>query len=322
MLADTHGLTFNKDFAKPAGKFDLAVHCGDLTQESKLSEFRDSLSLLKDIDASLKLVIAGNHEITLDTPTFQRHLARSGLDPNDPAVVKEYGAPDEARALFNQQDDIQFLEEGTHTFTLANGAKFTIYASPWTPIRHSDGALGSGEAGWAFQYQPSDHDFDIQPDTDIVVTHGPPHGILDYVSGRRGGCSDLFAAIERSRPRLHCFGHIHASWGAKMVTWRKQDQNASTQQLSHFTAIDNDKSVVVEKLAGLKPGKFDVDMAKQEKAKRLAGMLRDGFCDVTPGDEVITSKGEHTMFVNAAVEGDGEVPIQPPMVLNLELPRI
>lgn len=50
---------------------------------------------------------------------------------------------------------------------------------------------------------------------DLVITHGPPLGILDVGgSGNRNqGCKQLLGAIRRVRPALHVFGHIHQSYG-------------------------------------------------------------------------------------------------------------
>ena len=51
---------------------------------------------------------------------------------------------------------------------------------------------------------------------DILVTHGPPRGVLDrVVSGERVGSSALADAVARVRPRLHVFGHIHEARGQK-----------------------------------------------------------------------------------------------------------
>lgn len=54
----------------------------------------------------------------------------------------------------------------------------------------------------------------IPQDTDILLTHGPPHGIgnLDRITtGQSVGCEELTSKLRRGelRPRLHCFGHIH-----------------------------------------------------------------------------------------------------------------
>ena len=49
---------------------------------------------------------------------------------------------------------------------------------------------------------------------DILVTHGPPHGVLDrLISGKRVGSTAIADAVRRVEPRLHIFGHIHESRG-------------------------------------------------------------------------------------------------------------
>ncbi len=74
ILSDTHGETFERKemFSQHA---DVAIHCGDLTEESKLEEYRTTLQLLIDIQAPLKLVIAGNHDFTMDIPAFKEKVA-------------------------------------------------------------------------------------------------------------------------------------------------------------------------------------------------------------------------------------------------------
>ena len=55
----------------------------------------------------------------------------------------------------------------------------------------------------------------IPADTHILVTHGPPYGILDREPGspKREGCTELRLAVMRLQPRLHVFGHVHAGYG-------------------------------------------------------------------------------------------------------------
>lgn len=54
----------------------------------------------------------------------------------------------------------------------------------------------------------------IPADTDVLITHGPPYGIKDYIyDGSNVGCEDLAAAVARIKPRLHVFGHIHEDYG-------------------------------------------------------------------------------------------------------------
>ena len=58
----------------------------------------------------------------------------------------------------------------------------------------------------------------IPDDTDILVTHGPPNGILDKTGAMFGnmnvGCQKLASqVIYRIKPKLHIFGHIHEAHG-------------------------------------------------------------------------------------------------------------
>ena len=57
----------------------------------------------------------------------------------------------------------------------------------------------------------------IPEDTDVVITHGPPLGVLDEVSAYRNtknrGCPVLAEAINRINPKIHIFGHIHEGYG-------------------------------------------------------------------------------------------------------------
>ena len=318
ILSDTHGADFGPD-ERPLQRADVAIHCGDLTDGSKLDEFRTALKLLKSIDAPLKLAIAGNHDFTLDASAFNQKIADAS-PPLDPTLVtKEYGVPGQVKQMFEDAKDagIVLLEEGTHRFTLANGALLTVYASPYTP------ALGA----WGFQYHPNNgRDFAIGQGVDIAITHGPPKGIMDYTYGReRAGCPDLFAAIAKSKPRVHCFGHIHEGWGATLVKWRESQPGSNIDERpSHFTAIENDNTVLIEKLARLKPAKYDSPEDTRVKTRKLEQIKRDR-CWITShcgDDEHPLVYGERTLFVNAAVSGCDEEDdvIQKPWLVDIGLP--
>ena len=54
----------------------------------------------------------------------------------------------------------------------------------------------------------------IPGNTDILITHGPAHGMLDWVpNGQRVGCEDLFQRIMDIQPKIHVCGHIHTGYG-------------------------------------------------------------------------------------------------------------
>ncbi|KAG9774423.1 hypothetical protein ABEF93_000053 [Exophiala dermatitidis] len=309
ILSDTHGKDFDLD-DRPNQHADVVLHCGDLTDGSKLEEFRSTIQMLKNINAPLKLVIAGNHDFTMDIPAFKAKLAEV-VTPLEPELVaREYGTFGQARQLFDdaRKEGIVFLEEGTHHFTLENGARLKVYVSPYTP------SMGA----WGFQYHPNKgRRFHIEEGTDIVMTHGPPRGVMDFTyRGDRAGCPHLFASIAQARPRIHCFGHIHEGWGAKVVTWK----DSGFDEPSHFTAIDNDNSPVIEKLATLRPNSFDSEETAMKKREKLE-KLRLNRCATTSHrkqDKYQLQGGRETLFLNASIMGGEEFP-QRPWVVDIEL---
>ena len=53
----------------------------------------------------------------------------------------------------------------------------------------------------------------IPVDTDVLITHTPAYGILDYDDNIYYGSKELFFRISAVNPRLHLFGHIHSQNG-------------------------------------------------------------------------------------------------------------
>jgi Icc-related predicted phosphoesterase len=55
----------------------------------------------------------------------------------------------------------------------------------------------------------------IPASTDVLITHGPPHGVLDtaHPTTAHLGCEELAEAVQQIRPMLHVFGHIHGGQG-------------------------------------------------------------------------------------------------------------
>lgn len=85
---------------------------------------------------------------------------------------------------------------------------FNLWASPMTPT------FGN----WAFMADRGDpiktYWDKIPEGTDVLVTHGPPLGILDMTPrGEAVGCWDLNEAVKRVNPKVHIFGHIHHGYG-------------------------------------------------------------------------------------------------------------
>jgi hypothetical protein len=91
---------------------------------------------------------------------------------------------------------------------IIDGVKF--YGSPWQPEFYD----------WAFNLPRGEKLAEkwakIPGNTDILITHGPAHGMLDWTpSGQRVGCEDLFHRIMEVQPKIHVCGHIHCAYGQK-----------------------------------------------------------------------------------------------------------
>jgi Icc-related predicted phosphoesterase len=86
----------------------------------------------------------------------------------------------------------------------------SIWGSPVTPY----GNVAFGISGAA---ERAEHWSSIPEGLDILVTHGPPHRVLDCDHGdtQHGGDPELRASVTRKCPRLHVFGHVHSAYGTR-----------------------------------------------------------------------------------------------------------
>jgi len=173
IVSDTH---LRHDFEIPLG--DVLLHCGDSTMDGSTKHLRFVGDWLGSLPHAHKVIIAGNHELTLERfRSFPKRYWPSATYLQD-AVVQ-----------------IQGLK---------------IYGSPWQP-EFQDWAFNLPRGPrlarkWAM----------IPDDTDILVTHGPPWGILDTIDaeGEHLGCEDLLSRVHAIRPKVHAFGHIHGGHGS------------------------------------------------------------------------------------------------------------
>lgn len=170
---------------------DVLIHAGDSTAMGTARELWEFNACLRALPHKYKIVIAGNHDWL-----FQKvpDLARSCLDA----------------AMYLQDSEV-----------LIEGLRF--YGSPWQPEFRQ----------WAFNLPRGaalQEKWDLIPDgIDVLITHGPPRGILDRVrGGEHLGCEALRSAVSHKQPRLHVFGHIHDSAGIhKVIGMRTTFVNAS-----------------------------------------------------------------------------------------------
>ena len=153
---------------------DVLVVAGDFTGWGRRTEIQEFNTWLAKQPARYKVVVAGNHDICLMKDPSVSRLLTAGYYLQDSGIEIE-------------------------------GIRF--YGSPWTP------RFGS----WAFMC--NEHELyqkwqRIPDNTDVLITHGPPFGILDINrSDDRTGSASLLDAVLRIKPQVHVFGHIHESQG-------------------------------------------------------------------------------------------------------------
>lgn len=195
VISDTHSL--HRQVTLPEG--DLLIHAGDFTVSGggdyDLGVIRDFNDWLAQQSHQYKVVVPGNHDrLFEDEPLAARALITN------------------ARLVQDEAFEIEGLK---------------LWASPWTPKFHSD--------YWKFHKnqgrQLQEHWAQIPEGLDVLITHGPPLAVLDYVpsfryntgraivmEGDHAGDEDLYAhVLLRAKPKVHVFGHIHAGYGTVKV---------------------------------------------------------------------------------------------------------
>lgn len=176
-ISDTHSY---HDLLKVPKNIDLIIFSGDESNHPvpiiNLPEFNRFIVWFAELPIKYKVFVAGNHSAAI----------ANGL-------VKKSEFSDKG---------IIYLE---NDYVVIEGLK--IFGSPITPTFNN----------WYFMKQRSKLDNLwklIDDNTDILVTHGPPIGILDLTEERdyklkQCGDKSLLNHIKRIKPILHCFGHIH-----------------------------------------------------------------------------------------------------------------
>ncbi len=169
----------NGQIAVPDG--DILIHAGDATITGTIDEIILFDYWFSGLPHKYKIFIAGNHDWLFET------------------------SPKYAQSLLT---DVIYLQDSSVEI---EGLK--IYGSPWQPRFFN----------WAFNLNRGRELAErwalIPDDVDILITHGPPNGILDEVPRKywieNTGCEELRKRVEEIRPRLHVFGHIHCGYGTE-----------------------------------------------------------------------------------------------------------
>ncbi|KAI1635716.1 Metallo-dependent phosphatase-like protein [Biscogniauxia mediterranea] len=212
-ISDTHNRTVNL----PKG--DVLIHCGDLTNNGSFTELSKQVAWLENADFECKIVVAGNHDLTLDPAFFAQWGAHFfNGDPQDPIACQN---------LLAQSPSLAYLCHESRTVKLTSPSgprtRFSVFGSPhspehgrapaWSAFQYGTTPDGNNEAADALWAQ-------IPLDTDILVTHGPARTHLDAtLRGSLAGCGSLQRAMCRVRPRLAVCGHVHEARGVERVRW-------------------------------------------------------------------------------------------------------
>lgn len=188
-ISDTHNM--HDKIVVPSG--DICIHAGDATGRGWEHEVRNFIKWYSKVDCEHKIYVPGNHDIGLEKnyDEWSTWFTDAGITIlNDESVIIE--------------------GVSTHDF---KEYKIKIHGSPITP----------NFGHWAFMRargeQINKHWMQIPGDVDILVTHGPPNGILDEVynmwdEGQHTGCEMLWRRILQVKPKIHIFGHIHEGAGS------------------------------------------------------------------------------------------------------------
>lgn len=192
VISDTHGL--HRELFLPEG--DIIIHAGDFCHLGNEEHLYDFLEWYRELNFKYKILIAGNHDFFADRePEKFRHLLPRGIIYlNDSGIAIE---------------------------------NFKFWGSPVQPD------LSSMAFGKPRGEKMNEHWELIPDDIDILITHTPPFGILDKSSrGNSLGCEYLLKKLYFLEPRIHIFGHIHASYGRLKIenTWYLNASNYNSQK--------------------------------------------------------------------------------------------
>ena len=183
LISDTH--TNHNDLNNSLIGGDVLIHSGDVSSRGNLEEISDFIKWFNSIDSyKQKIFIAGNHDY---------------LFQNNPKQTTE---------LLHNNPNIIYLHDN-HTF-LVGGDNIKVWGTPWQPEFNS----------WAFNLKRGGDEIkkkwsQIPKDTDLLITHGPPFGRLDWVTRdyKNVGSLELSKRLEVVKPKIHVFGHVHEGYG-------------------------------------------------------------------------------------------------------------
>lgn len=181
VISDTHRKHFELTKSLLNENIDLIIHAGDASNVKSpfinVNEMLEFLTWYESLPIKYKIFVPGNHDSSIE-----HNLVDFTKFPSVTVLIDE---------------SIQIED-------------LNIFGSPYTP---------SFGQGWAYNKSHSKLSNiwrQIIPDnTDILITHGPPKGVLDLTTDRHSkgyiqvGCKSLLNRVLEVQPQFHIFGHIH-----------------------------------------------------------------------------------------------------------------
>lgn len=198
-ISDTHGKIEGSKLHMPPG--DVLLHAGDFTQKGHMNEIQKFNSYLGALPYKVKVVIAGNHDLTFDDNITEASLRTFGVQKS---TVESYLSERGLKSVKQMLTSAIYLED-----SLVTVCGIKIYGAPWQPVF----------CDWGFNLNRGEDILKkwqtIPADLDILMTHGPPVGHGDLTGGNNNvGCVELLNTIQkRVKPKFHVFGHIHEGYG-------------------------------------------------------------------------------------------------------------
>jgi len=212
-LSDTHSK--HKQVPIPDG--DILIHAGDLTPRGNYYDFISVGKWFESLKERFKhrIFIAGNHDF--------------GLESDRQLILKSHF----------DRDVIYLQDSGVEL----EGIKF--WGSPWVNQFYN----------WAFMKEEDDlalHWEAISDDTQVLITHGPPFGILDTnkdevdketgIPDRCGSKTLLDRVMQLPNLKHHIFGHIHDHGGKDWQIGYKMFHNVAA--LNYMYRYQNAPTVI------------------------------------------------------------------------------
>lgn len=195
LLSDTHGQHYDIDIPKKG--YTCVIHTGDFTNMGREDEIDSFLLWYSNIPCKHKILIAGNHDLSLEyhNAEFKQKCHILGIT-----------------YLYNESVTINEIK---------------IYGTPHIPMFYD----------WAFmnsEKQLREIYSKIPDDTNVLLTHGPALWILDEVPRGHVGSEALLEQFARLKQlKYHIFGHIHEDGGKETTIAGCRHLNVSCMDMNY-----------------------------------------------------------------------------------------